>query len=156
MTFTQGGFTGGSAATSLMIYQPSGGTLATSIPVGVSTNTVDTTAALGADYVFEFANLALDFHSQYLAIFVDRSGEPVGLGLMQGYEGNPGIDNYHSGGAVFDFDAYGVTFDTNADFSATFALAAPLEMAENVPVLGSPLLGVLALLLFAITRGVLR
>lgn len=137
MSFTQGGNPGGATTTAVHIYRPNGSTLSNSDYIGQSTNNLDTTAALDTVYRFEFDNLALDFYTTYLAVFVDSLGQPVGLGLQQGWEGNPGIGNYERGGAIFDYDLYGWTEDTNADFSADFSTIAPLSPPEvEVPAIG--------------------
>ena len=132
LNFTRGGNAGGGAAvTSVDIYQPTGATLATSTLIGSSLNTVDTTAEVENEvYTFQFNNLELFHSTTYLAVFKDDGGNVVGLNIEQNFEGNAGVGDYVSGGAIFDFDASGWSGDTNADFSTVFSDMAPTAVAS--------------------------
>ena len=68
---------------------------------------------------------------------------------MQGWEGNSGIADYESGGAVFDYDQFGYAADTNADFTALFSTALP---AARVPSLAWPGIALLSLALAIIAQ----
>jgi arabinogalactan endo-1,4-beta-galactosidase len=151
MEFIQGGNPGGGVGIAVDIYRANATTLAEADLIGRSTNTLDTTAPNGTVYTFNFDKLPLDFNEIDLAIFKDASEQPVGLGLLQGWEGSASIDDYEGGGAIFNYDAYGWTTDTNTDFSASFSTAAPEEPeGVNVPMVGWPGL----ILLFGMLGGI--
>jgi hypothetical protein len=132
LNFIRGGNAGGGAAvTSVDIYQPTGATLATSTLIGSSLNTVDTTAEVENEvYTFQFNNLELFHSTTYLAVFKDDGGNVIGLNIEQNFEGNAGVGDYVSGGAIFDFDASGWSGDTNADFSTVFSDMTPTAVVS--------------------------
>ncbi len=150
MSFTQGGNTGGSIGTRLDIYRPTGSTLATSELIGSSINTVDTNAMVDTVYTFQFDGLELLFNSTYLAIFKDDAGNPLALGLLQGWEGSTSVEEYLEGGAIFNYDSNGWTEDTNVDFSATLSTVEAVLLEVNVPALSWIYLSVLLTMFSAV------
>ncbi len=149
LVFMQGANNSAVAGVSVDIYEPAGATLESATFIGKSTNTIDTVASSGTEYVFHFDRLPLEISTTYLAIFKDSNDQPVGLGLMQGWEGSPVVADYERGGAIFDYDQWGYSSDTNADFSAVFSTVVP---AVRVPSLAGPGTLLLALCLASIAK----
>ena len=130
LRFTRSHSGGDGSAITVDILEPDGIGLANATFIGQSVNSVNMGAVTGTDYVFLFEDLPLDFHTTYIAIFKDPDGNPVELGIMLSGEGGPAASGYERGGAIFDYDTWGYSDDTNAAFTATFSTKA---VAVRVP-----------------------
>lgn len=129
ITFVRGGVAGGGdAETTVDIYQADAATFATATLIGSSANIVDTS---GPDenslYTFQFDNLELFHNTTYLAVFKDSIGNVIGLNVEQAFEGDAGVSDYTTGGALFDTANANWSIDTNADFRAVFNDTAPSD-----------------------------